>query len=87
LNLHGFRVSLLVVSVPDQEEPSEDTARPLQATALIVLSVVGSGANILVATVFHRRPALRSPSNRSVSQTVVINLKYQIRLVKFPLKI
>ncbi|XP_023718889.2 uncharacterized protein LOC111870653 [Cryptotermes secundus] len=60
--------------LPDQEETSEDTARPLQATALIVLSVVGSGANILVSIVFHRRPALRSPSNRFVLSLVLANL-------------
>jgi len=55
------------VSEEDEAESSGDTARALQATALIVLSVVCSGANILVAVVFYRRPALRSPSNRSDS--------------------
>jgi hypothetical protein len=58
-------VSLVAVADPEGGERHEDTTLALQATALTALSVVASGANILVATVFYRRPALRSPSNRS----------------------
>lgn len=63
---------MVAVSDRQEGEPTADTARALQATSLILLSVVGSGANILVAIVFYRRPALRSPSNRSVSHLQVV---------------
>lgn len=60
---------LLSVSKEDEDEDeavsSGVTALALQATALTVLFVVCSGVNILVTIVFYRRPALRSPSNRS----------------------
>jgi hypothetical protein len=60
---------LLSVSKEDEDEDeavsSGVTALALQATALTLLFVVCSGVNILVTIVFYRRPALRSPSNRS----------------------
>ncbi|XP_069694935.1 uncharacterized protein [Periplaneta americana] len=63
-----------LMSDPDEVEPPGNTARALQATALILLAVVGSGTNTLVAVVFYRRPALRSPSNRFVLSLVLANL-------------
>ncbi|XP_021927575.1 uncharacterized protein LOC110833607 isoform X2 [Zootermopsis nevadensis] len=64
----------LVADPENQEDGPGDASLALQATALTVLSVVASGANILVAVVFHRRPALRSPSNRFVLSLVLANL-------------
>jgi hypothetical protein len=80
-------VSLVAVTdAEDQEERPGDTALALQATALTVLSVVASGANTLVAIVFYRRPALRSPSNRSdrFFKLIIIKLKDYAQCPELP---
>lgn len=50
------------------------TAFLFQTTALVLVSLFGSGINSLVALVFYRRPALRSPSNRFVLSLIAANL-------------
>jgi hypothetical protein len=75
------RLFFLLIAVADpegKEEGAGDTVVALQATALTVVSVIASAANTLVAIVFYRRPALRSPSNRSdlFLKLTVVKLKH-----------
>ncbi|PSN51487.1 hypothetical protein C0J52_00760 [Blattella germanica] len=73
--------SVVAVSDLEEAESTGNTTRALQAVALILLAVVGSGSNTLVAIVFYRRPALRSPSNRFVLSLVLANLMTSLIVV------
>ncbi|XP_063223030.1 beta-1 adrenergic receptor-like [Bacillus rossius redtenbacheri] len=69
----GTSYKLMTPSL-EREDVAGGSAHALQAAALILLAVFGSGTNILVAVVFYRRPTLRSPSNRFVLSLVLANL-------------